>query len=1584
MSSDEDGRQAGVKTPRDPDGTQESALPANPGEPTSPGASPSLLGRRPEIYHESITLRPALHARRREPPVAERSPAQRAPAPPKEVLSTEDATTAAGSVIQHYEIIRPLGSGGMGHVLLARDTRLGRLVAIKLLARRPGMLAQRFLAEARVTAQLSHENIVIIHELGDHDGTPYMVIEYLRGKTLAEYLDERHPRYRDEGARSPEGAGPGLPPGRVAEIMIPVVRALMYAHERGIVHRDLKPSNIMLTDTGTIKVLDFGIAKLLDAQAAIGEPFPPELLAAGDDPMSFAQTSGLVGTMPYMSPEQWGAGSVDERADIWAAGILLAELTLGQHPLSPYSMPMLFTIRALDVPMPSMLEMRPELGKLASIIDRCLIKRKEDRLGSARELLAELESLAPAPRRVPTEEEDNPYNGLAAFQEGDSARFFGRTQAITEVVTRLSEQPLIAIVGVSGAGKSSFVRAGIIPALARTGDAWEAVMIRPGAYPMAALAELLLARALRTPTRPPPRSSESALAKPHDRDTLIAKLGDEPGFLGTLLRARARRKLQRIVLFVDQFEELYTLAPEEQRAPFFACLASVADDVGSPLRVVITIRSDFLDRVAEAHAAMIRLSRGLVLLAPMTRAGLREALVRPLEPLEYRFEPAGLVEEMLDTLEPTSGALPLLQFTAAKLWELRDRSRRRLTEASYRSIGGIAGTLAAHADAVLGILSAEERRLVRALMLRLVTPERTRALCTLGELRGLSAAKEVVERVIGCLIDARLLTVEGGGEAGATVEIVHESLIDRWPLLSRWLDDEQEDAQFLARLRSAARDWEASGRADGLLWRGEAAQDARRWRERHRADGDATLGKREEQYLQGVIALSARARRLRRRLIGGAFAMLAAAMALTSYLAWQQSVAKQVAEQATLKARDAARLSAARLQNDDPTTQLALLRELEGSEPPPGWAPEARHVLHAGVARVVLEGHTAGVYGVAWSPDGSRIASASYDTTVRVWSAEGSGEPIVLRGHTDNVFGLAFSPDGRRIASASYDTTVRVWSADGRGQPKVLRGHTDKVYAVAWSPDGRRIASASADRTVRVWNADGSGEPIVFHGYADHVYAVAWSPDGRRVASASDDRTVRVRNADGSGEPALFSRHTEAVYAVAWSPDGRRIASASADRTVRVWNADGSGEPIVFHGYADHVRGVAWSPDGRRIASASYDRTARVWNADGRGDPIVLEGHSNGLFGVAWSPDGRRIATASDDRTVRVWTIDDPDKPVVLGRHTHMWSVAFTPDGRRIASGSDDNIVRVWNADGSGEPIVLKGHAGAVYRVAFSPDGRRIASASGDRTLRVWNADGSGEPIVLEGHSSDVNNVAFSPDGRRIASTSGDRTLRVWNADGSGEPIVLAGQIEREGGVAWSPDGRRIASGSDDKTVRVWNVDGSGKPIVLEGHSSAVNDVAFSPDGRRIASASGDRTVRVWNADGSGKPIVLVGHIEIVNGVAFSPDGRRVASVSNDKTVRVWNADGSGEPIVFTGHTGTVDGVAFSPDGDRIASASNDKTVRIWRDLEPIKPDDPRLWSSTSYCLSVARRKDFLAASEEVASSLHERCLRRVAQLRPR
>jgi serine/threonine protein kinase len=802
-----------------------------------------------------------------------------------------------GTRIAQYELIRELGRGGMGVVYAARDLKLGRRVAMKFLRNVDREVLDRFLVEARATAQCNHENIVIIYNVDEYQGMPYMVLEYIEGKSLREFM-------------GPFGNGDPMAPARVVELALPVARALDRASQLGIVHRDLKPENILVTHSGQVKVLDFGIAKALGAPPT-RKKRPSQSDRSRDSMMDLTITreGAMVGTLPYMSPEQMGMDHIDGRSDLFSLGLIMFEMLTGRHAVEPLTAEGLTQNLITTAPMRSLRTALPDLPDgLIAVVDECLRKHKHERIANAAELASRLEGLLPGRQGRALAEGESPFPGLTSFQESDADRFFGRSRDVARMATRIRELPLTGIVGPSGIGKSSFIRAGVGPAL-KSGESWDVVTLRPGRQPLAALASVVERFTTRTIGQYP--------VQPGDHDLLVQRLRTEPGYLGALLRTRASSTRSHLLLFVDQFEELYTLVPDiAERRAFTAALAAIADDTAAPLRVVVSMRSDFLDRVSEDPVFLEELSRGLVFLSAPDRGGLREALEEPVAMVGYRFETPAMLDEMLDALEGMPGALPLLQFAAAKLWDARDKSRRLLSEQSYVAIGGITGALATHADDVVRTMNQGTQRLTQKVFRALVTPERTRAIVEITELQQLSPDRGEITRLIDLLVAARLLVVQMRGDTGGTVELVHESLIDRWPMLRRWLDEDQEDTAFLLDLAAAAKQWEGKGRPAGLLWRGDAAEEARRWYTAH----PRSLKARDQAFIEAVLALGKRSRIVKRIALASVFSVLAA-------FSIGASIAYVRVKDAEGKAREAASL--AQRKTDEVTAALDKVLEVE-------------------------------------------------------------------------------------------------------------------------------------------------------------------------------------------------------------------------------------------------------------------------------------------------------------------------------------------------------------------------------------------------------------------------------------------------------------------------------------------------------------------------------------------------------------------------------------------------------------------------------------------------------------------------------
>jgi len=833
-----------------------------------------------------------------------------------------------GQWLRHYELIRGLsGDGRGGRAFLARDTRMGRRVTLLLPSQPPS-----------ITTRLSHENIAVVHEVGQYEGEPFLVLEYLQGQSVRTLVRPKR-----------------LPPARAVELMVPVVRALAYAHDQGVVHGDLKPDNILVTDTGVIKVLGFGLSPTPRGTRQRDEPGKTNSGGLLDDD---GQDLTPPGTFPeslaYRSPEQWGNGlAVDHRTDLWAVGIMLFQMLSGRHPLGLLGGEELSVTARLDESMPRLQALFPALPRgLAAVVDRCLLKNKDERFADARALLHALEPFLPGQvhRHEPHAADPCPYPGLSAFQEADADRFFGRAREVAALRQRIQDRPLLAVVGPSGAGKTSLVRAGLVPALKRSGNDWETLVMRPGQRPLSALARLL-----EQVEHPSDVIEEDS---PTQRE-LVRRLYAEPGYAGQVLRASARRHHRKLLVFIDPFEELYARVPDaRERRAFTECLLGIADDATSPLRVLLTLRTDRMDPVSEDERFMAVLSQGLFFLAPPRAEGLCEALVRPAERAGYSFEMPILVDGLLQDLESSPDALPLLQFAATTLWEARDPDTRRLTVSAHETLGGITGVLARHADGVLANLLASEQALARRVCSRLVTPERTRAHATLDELRALTNEPEEQQRLIEHLIRMRLLRVHGeADDTNVTVELVHESLIHGWPPLRRWLDERQEDTAFLEHLEQSARRWREENADPGLLWSGERLQEARRFQRRSSEE----LPPHQRDFLEAVFTREAReARRGSAQLLAGV--VLVGMLFLATSVAWEHArgaqrkaelqaetarAAERVARDAEASARDAEARAREAAREAQRNLETALLEEEEWREE---W--RAREETHQEVARL--------------------------------------------------------------------------------------------------------------------------------------------------------------------------------------------------------------------------------------------------------------------------------------------------------------------------------------------------------------------------------------------------------------------------------------------------------------------------------------------------------------------------------------------------------------------------------------------------------------------------------------------------------
>jgi WD40 repeat protein len=1110
----------------------------------------------------------------------------------------------------------------------------------------------------------------------------------------------------------------------------------------------------------------------------------------------------------------------------------------------------------------------------------------------------------------------SPYPGLNYFIPTDSARFFGREDAITALTQAVARRSFTALVGASGSGKSSVVLAGLAPRLHAQGRyrfTYFRVGTEPDKNPYKALARAL----------EPLTGGRSLSDTLEEVEKLAQKMASGSISLTNYIgQCRVANPGRRILLVADQFEEVFTLVSERALRERFingliAAFHEPTQGDAPDVCLVLTLRADFVSQAVSFRPLADRLKHRVEYLGPMTRDDLREAIVKPAEQVDppVKFEP-GLVDTILDDVEKRPGSLPLLQFALREMWaRLKGPT---MTRAEYDIIGGVEGALAKRGQAIFDNATRGGKdevvvALFRRLFTRLVTlgegAEDTRRIATKRELGPdeWSLAQKLANE------DNRLIVTALATSGQETAEVVHEALIRNWPALVEWV---QRDRAFLSwrnQLKQRVDEWRASPSDQGTLMRGGLLAVAEEWMGRHGEE----LNEEEEAFLAtSVTAREAEKRRAEAELT---------------------REHERVVELRRQRANLFGALARAELERGNPDGALRLavkgVREDLTLQSAPVVATRSMATLAAAVWQsnwhLTVGRTTEPLTCAAFSPDGSRIITASRDRMVRIWDTDTQNEIAVLRGHEDEVNSASFNTDGTRVVTGSDDATARIWDAEAAKEIGVLSGHEGGVNAASFSPDACRIVTASADKTARIWDALSSKEISVLRSHKSFVNAAAFSPNGKQIITASSDHTARIWDGSTGKEIGILRGHEAALSSAGFSPDGSRIVTASADKTARIWNVAEAREIAILHLHEDLLTSAVFSPDGSRIVTASTDKTARIWDVASAEQIRVLRGHESAVTSATFSRDGSRVITASHDGTSRVWNTFGKETAILVGHDEPLTSASYDPDGSRIVTTSADGTARVWSTSTSKEIAVLRGHEGSVLRASFSPDGSRVASSSEDMTVRIWEVETANQIAVLHGHESGIWDAAFSPDGTRIVTASRDKSARVWDSASCKELTILRGHGGDVTSAAFSPDGSRIVTTSRDATARIWDA-ATAKVVAVLRSPTDMYWGAFSPDGSRIATASLGGTASIWDTASGRQIAVLRGHGFIVFYAGFSPDGSRVVTASSDGSARIWDVVTGTEIAVLGGRGNWARSASFSPDGSHVVTASQDKMARIW------------------------------------------------------
>lgn len=1185
--------------------------------------------------------------------------------------------------------------------------------------------------------------------------------------------------------------------------------------------------------------------------------------------------------------------------------------------------------------------------------------------------------LRPPPHSTPSPasgatDEVCPYQGLATFDAAQTALFFGRTRAIRGIIERLAPRltgqgTVLLVSGASGVGKSSLLRAGLLPALAN------------GMLPIAGSRHW--PRLLMTPTSRPLRRLAASWTEAFggDAQRVHERLRDDPR---QALPGDAAPGCP-LVLVVDQFEDAFTLvADERERGAFVTALHALA--AGSArAAVIIGVRADYWDRCAAYPQFAEAIQNGQVIVEPMTEADLRLAIIGPAAAVGLEIE-HGLVDVILDDLRAGrsldvqygAGALPLLSQALRNIWERRDNGL--LTVRGYEESGQVRDSVRRTAGEVFGQLSAVDRKIVLKVFRRmtLITAggRIVRRSATLPEIYAAAAAESAKQRAdVDALLSAfagrRLITLHED-----VVEIAHDALLTAWPTLRLWLEPDLTAQALYDQLIDDAARWAKHHRDPAFLYQGArllSVQDTLpRWAR------DPGSFPPPGPVVDGFVAASTReARRVsrRRRLVMACLAALTVIALIAAVIAINRATEADRQRNLTLSRELAAQSEVA----GDPVISALLAVAAWRIAP----TAEARHRLLVAVAspdRAVLTGHGADITALAFSPDGKIIASGSTDGTARLWDAASHrqlGAPILpppAQGSCVNLpVRVALSPDGRLVASTCMAT---VWFWDVATHRRVGRPlHTrNAVSAIAFAPDGRTFATGDDQGDIRLWDAAAGRPPADIPastatraGRGHTIYSitgVVFSADGKRLVTGSADGTARLWDAATSDQVgAVFAGHTKGINDIALSPDGATLATAGGDGTVRLWSMATHrqvGRPLTASGGKAPFEGVAFSPDGKRLVTAGSDGRARIWDTAGHQQlGNALGGNLVPLKRVAFSPDGRLLGVAGDDGAVRLL---DPEIYRQVGSAMPGRSaVALSPDGMTLAvegPGKNDPAILLRDVAGQrpvGRPLRAAGGPGSGGPGGGAPGGGghivfdyygRTLTAVGPDDMRTWET-ASGRRLSSFGYPGAHSGVAeLSSDGSFLALNRDDSVLfwDVVHRREIGSRISAPGYTDVIGAMALNPDGTMLATVGLDGSVRLFDVAagrqiGAPLPVPTNGLFVAL---AFSPDGRFLAIPADNGTVRLWDV-AKHEPVsaALSGHTGIIRALAFSPDGKILATGSEDATVRLWDLATYreiGPPL--TGHAAAVTGVAYGRDGTTLATVSDDGTARLW---DVGLPDDP-------------------------------------------
>jgi len=1152
-----------------------------------------------------------------------------------------------------------------------------------------------------------------------------------------------------------------------------------------------------------------------------------------------------------------------------------------------------------------------------------------------------------------------PFKFLNSYTINDRDIFFGREMEIREIYYKVFSNRMTVIFGESGTGKTSVVQCGL---MSEVQDKVAFFTVRSAVDPVKSIRNELL--------------KNICIAK-QNNDLTNQNIAD---FLKNAYFAVKKT----IILFFDQFEEIYTVLPSQKKDEFIKELKNISQ-IDADIRIVINIREEFFGKLYEFEKEIPEILKNKVWIKKMSRNQALETIIKPCEVCSVEIS-GQTAESIMDgiAVHGKGVELPLLQVVMDHLYAKCYKEYEKFAiifDSKKDSIKKIMGDFLSEQ-----IRNSADADMTKEVLKALITEKGTKRVASIEELDRINLEKgeirlsrESIITVLEELKERRIVLQDGDS---GSYELLHDFIASR--IYEELLSGEEKEA---LRVKEKIEFMQENGIELEEKFLSSVELMLKEGRLKLRADIENE--KRLLEYTkQCSINIDARKKRKKRFVVTSVSAALLVLIGFSLFIWLAYNKAERNLKESYFMTAQTLLEKSKSAATKKYFNEARLYRI--GSE----YYQKQAHKYFSGFNMgnnlnidhlKTLDNQSSGVYSISYSSDGKYIASGGSDGKINIWDVISGHLLKSLKDDGDDcdIFSINYSPDGKYIASSYFAGYIKIWNvSSGKMLKKIGDGDYKITITLSYSPDGKFLVSGDEDKKIKIWEIASGTNVKTLIGHNGAVESICYSPDGNYLASGSADKTIKIWDLSNFREIKTLKGHEESICTISYSPDGKYIVSGSADKTIKRWDVVTGKELKTLKGHSESVYSLNFSPDGKYIASGSGDKTIKIWEMSTNSEVYSFEGHTNVVRSIRFSHDGKYIASGSNDRTIKIWEMSTNGDVHNLSGYNPWSQIEYSPDGKFFASGSLDGTIKIWEALKGKNVKILKGHYGSVWTISYSPDGKHLASAGEDKYIKIWDLTSNSEIKSLRGHNGRINSISYSPDGKFIVSGSVDSTLKIWESSSGRLVNVLKDSYCEVNSLDYSPEGKYIASGSSDGTIKIWE-SSSGREIeTFKGYSGY--SINYSIDGKHIAGSSDhaheySNSIKIWKVTKSKifktviswifssqqykldrwewlrEFITLDGHHAEVNYISYSIDGKYLASGSSDKTIKIWDLSNGKALYTLEGSSDKITSICYNPDGKSLVAGCADSTLRIFNLSED------RVISN----ISIAEYNDYLKEIEQ-------------------